>query len=155
MLSYFVYFFAELPVLFIKKLENKTVQEEDTVELVVELSRLSTEIKWMKNGIVLQPEGNLKIQVDGVKQTLIFKSVTCADRGFYSCETLDDKTQAKLTVESKSLFISKHCIFFSALIIILLLLSSFSDIFPMESLYFYIGHVFTVDLCYSPLAFMV
>lgn len=93
--------FAELPVMFIKKLENKTVQEQDSVELEVELSRPSTEVKWMKNGIVLQPEGNLKIQVDGVKQTLIFQNVTCADRGLYSCETLDDKTQAKLTVESK------------------------------------------------------
>ncbi|XP_053094487.1 obscurin isoform X5 [Pangasianodon hypophthalmus] len=97
----------KLPVMFIKKLENKTVQEQDTVELEVELSRPSTEVKWMKNGIVLQPEGNLKIQVDGVKQTLIFKSVTCADRGLYSCETLDDKTQAKLTVEVKKIQVVK------------------------------------------------
>ncbi|GAA6091828.1 obscurin isoform X13 [Tachysurus ichikawai] len=97
----------KLPVMFIKKLENKTVQEQDTVELKVELSRPSTEVKWMKNGIVLQPEGNLNIKVDGVKQSLIFKSVTCADRGFYSCETLDDKTQAKLTVEMKKIQIVK------------------------------------------------
>lgn len=92
----------------IRKLENKTVQEQDTVELEVELSRPSTEVKWMKNGIVLQPEGNLNIKVDGVKQTLIFKSVTYTDRGFYCCETLDDKTQAKLTVESKSY--GTHCL---------------------------------------------
>lgn len=97
--------------MFVKKLENKTVQEEDPVELVVELCRPSTEVKWMKNGIVLQPGGNLKIQVDGVKQILSFKCVSCADRGFYSCETLDDKTQAKLTVESKSLIRSIHCTF--------------------------------------------
>ncbi|KAK3571997.1 hypothetical protein QTP86_021336 [Hemibagrus guttatus] len=97
----------KLPVMFIKKLENKTVQEQDTVELEVELSRPSTEVKWMKNGIVLQPEGNLNIKVDGVKQTLIFKSVTCSDRGFYSCETLDDKTQAKLTVEMKKIQVVK------------------------------------------------
>ncbi|KAI5105994.1 obscurin, partial [Silurus meridionalis] len=97
----------KLPVLFIKKLENKTVQEQDNVEFHVELSRLSTEVKWMKNGVVMQPEGNVQIQVDGVKQTLIFKSVTCADRGLYSCETLDDKTQAKLTVEKKKIQIIK------------------------------------------------
>ncbi|XP_058254104.1 obscurin isoform X8 [Hemibagrus wyckioides] len=97
----------KLPVMIIRKLENKTVQEQDTVELEVELSRPSTEVKWMKNGIVLQPEGNLNIKVDGVKQTLIFKSVTCADRGFYSCETLDDKTQAKLTVEKKKIQVVK------------------------------------------------
>ncbi|XP_060776992.1 obscurin isoform X3 [Neoarius graeffei] len=97
----------KLPVMLIKKLENKTVQEQDSVQLEVELSRPSTEVKWMKNGIVLQPEGNLKVQVDGVKQTLVFQNVTCADRGLYSCETLDDKTQAKLTVEMKKTEIVK------------------------------------------------
>ncbi|KAF5903930.1 obscurin isoform X3, partial [Clarias magur] len=97
----------KLPVMFVKTLENKTVQEEDRVDLQVELSRPSDEVKWMKNGIVLQPEGNLQMQADGVKQTLIFKSVTYADRGVYSCETLDDKTQAKLTVEMKKIQVVK------------------------------------------------
>lgn len=85
---------------FKKKLADVTVQEQDTVRLEVELSKHSREVKWMKNGVILQPGGNLEIHVDGVKQTLIFRSVTNGDRGHYSCETLDDKTQAKLTVES-------------------------------------------------------
>uniref|UniRef100_A0A672ZI25 Obscurin, cytoskeletal calmodulin and titin-interacting RhoGEF b n=1 Tax=Sphaeramia orbicularis TaxID=375764 RepID=A0A672ZI25_9TELE len=66
------------------------------VKLEVELSKASDEVKWMKNSVVLQPSGNMQIRVDGAKQTLIFKNVTHADRGIYSCETLDDKTQAKL-----------------------------------------------------------
>ncbi|XP_062847132.1 obscurin isoform X3 [Trichomycterus rosablanca] len=93
----------EPPVVFIKKLEGLTVQEQDTVKLEVELSRMASEIKWMKNGVVLQPEKNLNIQVDGAKQTLILKNVSCADQGLYSCETLDDKTEAKLTVELKKI----------------------------------------------------
>uniref|UniRef100_A0A668A7J7 Obscurin, cytoskeletal calmodulin and titin-interacting RhoGEF b n=1 Tax=Myripristis murdjan TaxID=586833 RepID=A0A668A7J7_9TELE len=93
---------SEIPVTFKKKLENLTVEEQVEVKLEVELSKPSADVKWMKNSVVLQPTGNMEIRVDGTKQTLVFKSVTHADRGFYSCETLDDKTEAKLTVESKA-----------------------------------------------------
>uniref|UniRef100_A0A8C3B0J3 Ig-like domain-containing protein n=1 Tax=Cyclopterus lumpus TaxID=8103 RepID=A0A8C3B0J3_CYCLU len=87
------------PVTFKKKLENLTAEEQSEVKLEVELSKPSEEVRWMKNSVVLQPAGNMEIRVDGAKQTLVFKSVTCADRGVYSCETLDDKTQTKLNVE--------------------------------------------------------
>ncbi|KAK7123436.1 hypothetical protein R3I93_021760 [Phoxinus phoxinus] len=97
----------ELPVTFKKKLVDVTVQEQDTVRLEVELSKPSTDVKWMKNGVVLQQGGNLEIHVEGVKQTLVLKSVAYADRGHYSCETLDDKTQAKLTVEIKKIQVVK------------------------------------------------
>lgn len=81
------------------------MEEEEEVKLEVEISKLSPEVKWMKNGVILQPGPNVEIRVDGNKQTLVLKKVTSADRGYYSCETLDDKTQAKLTVESKSAFL--------------------------------------------------
>ncbi|XDV47854.1 hypothetical protein PO909_017402 [Leuciscus waleckii] len=97
----------ELPVTFKKKLVDVTVQEQDTVRLEVELSKPSTDVKWMKNGVVLQQGGNLEIHVEGFKQTLVLKSVAYADRGHYSCETLDDKTQAKLTVEIKKIQVVK------------------------------------------------
>lgn len=79
------------------------------MRLEVELSQPSKEVKWMKNGVVLQPGSNVEIIVEGAKQTLLFKKVTQGERGHYSCETLDDKTQAKLTVESKHNFISRGC----------------------------------------------
>ncbi|XP_067109219.1 obscurin [Osmerus mordax] len=97
----------QVPVLFKKKLENLTVEEQAEVKLEVELSRPSAEVRWMKNSVVLQSGGNMEIRVEGAKQTLVFKSVVYADRGFYSCETLDDKTQAKLTVEMKKIQIVK------------------------------------------------
>ncbi|XP_044076927.1 obscurin isoform X21 [Siniperca chuatsi] len=95
------------PVTFKKKLENLTVEEQSEVKLEVELSKPSDEVRWMKNSVVLQPAGNLEIRVDGAKQALVFKSVTYADRGIYSCETLDDKTQAKLNVEMKKIQVIK------------------------------------------------
>lgn len=99
---------AELPVTFTKKLADVTVQEQNAVRLEVELSKPSKDVKWMKNGVVLQQGGNLEIHVDGAKQTLVLKSVAYADRGHYSCETLDDKTQAKLTVESMAFVVMLH-----------------------------------------------
>ncbi|CAK6957615.1 obscurin [Scomber scombrus] len=95
------------PVTFKKKLENVTVEEQSEVKLEVELSKPSDEVRWMKNSVVLQPAGHMEIRVDGAKQALVFKSVTHADRGYYSCETLDDKTQAKLNVEMKKILVIK------------------------------------------------
>uniref|UniRef100_A0A8C2JDR5 Obscurin, cytoskeletal calmodulin and titin-interacting RhoGEF b n=1 Tax=Cyprinus carpio TaxID=7962 RepID=A0A8C2JDR5_CYPCA len=97
----------QLPVTFKKKLADMTVTEQDTVRLEVELSKPSKDVKWMKNGVVLQQGENMEIHVDGAKQALVLKSVAYADRGYYSCETLDDKTQAKLTVEIKKIQIVK------------------------------------------------
>ncbi|XP_074507683.1 obscurin [Sebastes fasciatus] len=95
------------PVTFKKKLENLTVEEQSEVKLELELSKQSDEVRWMKNSVVLQPAGNMEIQKQGAKQALVFKSVTYADRGIYSCETLDDKTQAKLSVEMKKIQVIK------------------------------------------------
>ncbi|XP_077955762.1 obscurin isoform X12 [Gasterosteus aculeatus] len=95
------------PVTFKKKLENLTAEEQSEVRLAVELSKPSDEVRWMKNSVVLQSAANMEIRVDGAKQALVFKSVTCADRGIYSCETLDDKTQAKLNVEMKKIEVLK------------------------------------------------
>ncbi|CAJ1072456.1 obscurin isoform X18 [Xyrichtys novacula] len=95
------------PVTFKKKLENLTVEEQSEVKLEVELSKPSDEVRWMKNSVVVQPSGNMEIRVNGAKQALVFKSVTNADRGIYSCETLDDKTQAKLSVEMKKIRVNK------------------------------------------------
>ncbi|CAH2281870.1 obscurin isoform X12 [Pelobates cultripes] len=97
----------EAPVIFKKKLEAVSVEERQSVRLEVELSKVCKDIKWMKNGIVLQPTENLDIKSEGTMQILILKNVTFADRGLYCCETLDDKTQAKLTVEMRQVKVVK------------------------------------------------
>ncbi|XP_051944307.1 obscurin isoform X10 [Hippocampus zosterae] len=95
------------PVTFKKKLENMTAEEQSEAKLEVELSKPSDEVHWMKNGVKLQTSAGVEVRVDGAKQALVFKSVTYADRGIYSCETLDDRTQAKLTVEMKKIELIK------------------------------------------------
>ncbi|XP_077471288.1 obscurin [Stigmatopora argus] len=95
------------PVTFKKKLENLTVEEQSEVKMEVELSKPSNEVHWMKNSVKLQTSAIVEVTVDGAKQALVFKNVTYADRGIYSCETLDDRTQAKLIVERKKVALIK------------------------------------------------
>ncbi|XP_033623906.1 obscurin isoform X2 [Fukomys damarensis] len=89
----------EAPVLFRRKLEPWTVQEGSTVTLEVELSRPWPQVGWTRNAATLEPGDNVEIHAEGTCHRLVLRSVGFADRGFYGCETPDDKTQAKLTVE--------------------------------------------------------
>ncbi|XP_042333180.1 obscurin isoform X8 [Sceloporus undulatus] len=97
----------EAPALFVKKLEAKTVEEKETVTLEVELSKPTTDVKWVKNGSMLHSDANMEIKAEGTKHSLVIKSAACEDRGFYACETLHDKTQAKLTVEMRPIKVVK------------------------------------------------
>ncbi|XP_010118188.1 PREDICTED: obscurin-like, partial [Chlamydotis macqueenii] len=88
----------EASISFKKKLEPRTVEERDTVTLEVELTK-PAEVKWMRNSIILKPSDKIEIKAEGTKHTLVVKDISFADRGFYCCESPDDKTQAKINVE--------------------------------------------------------
>ncbi|XP_028934062.1 obscurin [Ornithorhynchus anatinus] len=93
----------EAPVLFRKKLEAQTVEEKGTAVLEAELTKPSTEVKWLRNGAVLSPGPKVEVQAEGARHRLIIRDLSFSDRGFYVCETLDDKTQAKLNVEMRQI----------------------------------------------------
>ena len=90
-------------MLFKKKLEPQTVEERSSVTMEVELTRPWPEVKWTRNAAALVTGENVEIHAEGSSHRLVLRSVGFADRGFYGCETADDKTQAKLTVESEQL----------------------------------------------------
>uniref|UniRef100_A0A8C5TWT4 Obscurin n=1 Tax=Malurus cyaneus samueli TaxID=2593467 RepID=A0A8C5TWT4_9PASS len=92
----------EASISFKKKLEPRTVEERETVTLEVELTKAS-EVKWMRNSIVLKPSDKIEIKAEGTKHTLVVKDISFADRGFYCCESTDDKTQAKINVEMRQI----------------------------------------------------
>uniref|UniRef100_A0A2I3GZR0 non-specific serine/threonine protein kinase n=1 Tax=Nomascus leucogenys TaxID=61853 RepID=A0A2I3GZR0_NOMLE len=91
----------EAPVLFKKKLEPQTVEERSSVTLEVELTRPWPELRWTRNAAALAPGKNVEIHAEGARHRLVLHNVGFADRGFFGCETPDDKTQAKLNVESE------------------------------------------------------
>uniref|UniRef100_A0A674GNH5 Obscurin n=1 Tax=Taeniopygia guttata TaxID=59729 RepID=A0A674GNH5_TAEGU len=96
----------EASISFTKKLEPKTVEERETVTLEVELNK-PAEVKWMRNSIVLKPSDKIEIKAEGTKHTLVVKDISFADRGFYCCESPDDKTQAKINVEMRQIKLVK------------------------------------------------
>ncbi|XP_010295196.1 PREDICTED: obscurin-like, partial [Phaethon lepturus] len=96
----------EASISFKKKLEPRTVEERDTVTLEVELTK-PAEVKWMRNSIVLKPGEKIEIKAEGTKHTLVVKDISFVDRGFYCCESPDDKTQAKINVEMRQIKLVK------------------------------------------------
>ncbi|XP_059694276.1 obscurin isoform X5 [Haemorhous mexicanus] len=96
----------EASISFKKKLEPKTFEERETVTLEVELTK-PAEVKWMRNSIVLKPSDKIEIKAEGTKHTLVVKDISFADRGFYCCESPDDKTQAKINVEMRQIKLVK------------------------------------------------
>ncbi|KAK2492721.1 hypothetical protein MC885_013414, partial [Smutsia gigantea] len=95
----------EAPVLFKKKLEPQTVEERSSVTMEVELTRPWPEVRWTRNAVTLVQGENVEIHAESVSHHLVLRSVSFADRGFYGCETPDDKTQAKLTVEMRQVLL--------------------------------------------------
>uniref|UniRef100_A0A7M4FPV9 Obscurin-like protein 1 n=1 Tax=Crocodylus porosus TaxID=8502 RepID=A0A7M4FPV9_CROPO len=67
--------------------------------LEVELSHAGAEVQWLKQGVLLQPGAKYQLQEAGCRRTLTIRSLSPSDRGTYRCETLHDRTQAKLSVE--------------------------------------------------------
>ncbi|KAJ8375502.1 hypothetical protein SKAU_G00060820 [Synaphobranchus kaupii] len=95
-----------MPITIKKKLENCTAQEDGEVQLEVETSKPSL-MKWRKSDVAVQPGGNMEIHVEGTKHSHFIKKISNTDQGYYSCETMDDKTEANLTVEKHPICIVK------------------------------------------------
>ncbi|XP_005991811.1 obscurin-like protein 1 [Latimeria chalumnae] len=97
----------EAQVVFTKKLQNVTAEEKEDVTLEAEVSAESGEVQWMKQGVVIQQGAKFELQESGRTCRLLIRNLEFADRGNYRCETLHDKTQARLTVEPRKISVRK------------------------------------------------
>ncbi|XP_061315436.1 obscurin-like protein 1 isoform X7 [Pezoporus flaviventris] len=95
----------EAQVLFVQKLQDVVAEEQGDVSLEVEVSHESAEVQWLKHGVLLQPGSKYQLQEVGCRRTLTIRCLGLADRGTYRCETLHDRTQAKLCVEPRKVSI--------------------------------------------------
>ncbi|XP_064022204.1 obscurin-like protein 1 [Pogoniulus pusillus] len=89
----------EAQVLFVRKLQDMVAEEQGDACLEVEVSHEAAEVQWLKQGILLQPSSKYQLQESGCRRTLTIRCLSPADRGTYRCESLHDRTQAKLYVE--------------------------------------------------------
>ncbi|XP_069083306.1 obscurin-like protein 1 isoform X2 [Pleurodeles waltl] len=97
----------EAQVAFLTKLQNVSVEEMEDVTLEVEVSTDTAEVQWMKHGVVIQPGPKYTLGDSGRKRTLTIHDVRFSDCGNYRCESLHDKTQARLSVESRKVVLRK------------------------------------------------
>ncbi|XP_066046190.1 obscurin-like protein 1 [Chamaea fasciata] len=95
----------EAQVLFVQKLQDVVAEEQGDVCLEVEVSHEAAEVQWLKQGILLQPSSKYLLQESGCRRTLTICCLSPADRGTYRCESLHDRTQAKLLVEPRKVSI--------------------------------------------------
>ncbi|NXJ73980.1 OBSL1 protein, partial [Trogon melanurus] len=95
----------EAQVLFVQKLRDVVAEEQGDACLEVEVSHEAAEVQWLKQGVLLQPGSKYQMQESGCRRTLTIHCLGPADRGTYRCESLHDRTQAKLYVESQKVSI--------------------------------------------------
>ncbi|XP_054643846.1 obscurin-like protein 1 isoform X4 [Dunckerocampus dactyliophorus] len=97
----------EQQVMFTKKMAPVTAEEYSEATLEVEVSLDSSEVQWMRQGVLLHPGPKYTLKHKGPKHSLTIHNLAKSDRGSYSCETLHDRTQAQLTVEHRKITIKK------------------------------------------------
>ncbi|MBN3323328.1 OBSCN protein, partial [Atractosteus spatula] len=97
----------EAQVVFTKKMEAVMAEEHGEATLEVEVSLDSGEVQWMRQGVVIQPGPKFTLRQNGKKRSLTVHNLSFSDRGTYRCETLHDRTQGKLIVESRNISIRK------------------------------------------------
>ncbi|KAM6397100.1 obscurin-like protein 1 isoform 2-T2 [Pluvialis apricaria] len=95
----------EAQVLFVRKLQDVVAEEQGDACLEVEVSHEAAEVQWLKQGVLLQPGSKYQLQESGCRRTLTIRCLGPADRGTYRCESLHDRTQAKLCVEPRKVSI--------------------------------------------------
>lgn len=87
---------------FTKSMEPAVAEEYSDVTLEVEVSHEKGEVQWMRQGVVIHPGPKFTLKQNGRKRSITIHKLALSDRGTYSCETLHDRTQARLSVERES-----------------------------------------------------
>uniref|UniRef100_A0A8C8VLB6 Obscurin-like protein 1 n=1 Tax=Pelusios castaneus TaxID=367368 RepID=A0A8C8VLB6_9SAUR len=97
----------EAQALFVRRLQDVVAEERQDVLLEVELNREVAEVQWMKQGVLIQPGSKYQLQEAGCRRSLTIRSLSPSDRGTYRCESLHDRTQAKLSVAPRKVSVRK------------------------------------------------
>ncbi|KAM6268961.1 obscurin-like protein 1 [Porphyrio hochstetteri] len=95
----------EAQVLFVRKLRDVVAEEQGDACLEVEVSHEAAEVQWLKQGVLLQPSSKYQLLELGHRRILTIRCLGPADRGTYRCESLHDRTQARLCVEPRKVSI--------------------------------------------------
>ena len=93
------YLLVELPVKLTKNLQNRTVQELDSVTLECELSKPGQTVTWLYNGKPLKTDNRVIVKASGKRHSLTFSKVLLEDMGEYTVNTGSVESKSKLVVK--------------------------------------------------------
>lgn len=65
-------------------------QTSERMVLSCEISRPNAVVRWYRNGLEVEENSNLILEVDGVYRRLIIPKTTVKDSAEYVCDTTDD-----------------------------------------------------------------
>ncbi|XP_072117142.1 obscurin-like protein 1a isoform X1 [Mobula birostris] len=88
----------ELPLVFVRRLENTGVQRGSSVTLWCELSKARGDVAWLKDGAEVEPSRRRVIRAEGRLRSLTLSKAAPEDEGEYACESKDDRTAARVSV---------------------------------------------------------
>uniref|UniRef100_A0A3Q1FZN4 Obscurin-like protein 1 n=1 Tax=Acanthochromis polyacanthus TaxID=80966 RepID=A0A3Q1FZN4_9TELE len=94
-------------LLFTRPLQDTVAHADGMVTLRCEVCKPKADVQWLKNGMEMVPSRRFTIRADGVERSLTIHRLTGEDAGEYACESRDDRTVAKLKVESRKISIRK------------------------------------------------
>lgn len=84
---------------FVKTLEDWEVTELETAILEVEITSVTADVKWLKDGQPIKEEPNrVEFVKDGKVRKLLVKSTSVHDEGEYTCVLGDEECTAELVV---------------------------------------------------------
>ncbi|KAK8788814.1 hypothetical protein V5799_021408 [Amblyomma americanum] len=85
---------------FTLRLHDVIVRESDTVTLLVEVSRETLEVRWMKDGDTIHPSEKVLVTTEGKSRKLIIRESSIDDQGVYSCVLKDKKCSSSVVVHA-------------------------------------------------------
>lgn len=91
-------------------------QTSERMVLSCEISRPNAVVRWYRDGLEVEENDNLILEVDGVYRRLIIPETTVKDSAEYVCDTADDSVTFFVNIagdESYSLTKSVECFDFS------------------------------------------
>ncbi|XP_051787148.1 obscurin-like protein 1a isoform X2 [Erpetoichthys calabaricus] len=88
----------ELPVIFIKQMEDLRIPDTFSALFECELSRHTAQVKWLKDSEIIKPKKTYRIYSMGRKRFLQIINCTLEDSGTYTCDAGDCNASAVLEV---------------------------------------------------------
>lgn len=90
---------VELPPEIIQHMDDQTVTKGEKATFGIELTKGDALVRWFKDGNELQFSEHIQLSIDGKRQTLNIHNTELDDKGTYSCQVGNQKSQARLTVK--------------------------------------------------------